>query len=78
MSGGALALLDIGVMIYVLAVEENEQFRRNAADKLDHIVHLEKVDDLKAALSRGVDHVAKGQTAVIEVITGEEPNYPTS
>lgn len=39
---------------------------------------VEKVDDLKAALSRGVDHVAKGQTAVIEVITGEEPNYPTS
>ncbi len=39
---------------------------------------VEKVDDLVPALRRGIDHVAAGQTAVIEVVTAEEPTYPTS
>ncbi len=39
---------------------------------------VEKVDDLKPALLRGIERVGAGQTAVIEVVTAEEPTYPTS
>jgi acetolactate synthase-1/2/3 large subunit len=38
---------------------------------------VERVDDLKPTLLRGIEQVNGGRTAVIEVVTREEPNYPT-
>ena len=38
---------------------------------------VERVEDLKPALLRGIGQVNGGRTAVIEVVTREEPNYPT-